>query len=898
MTTSTCTTPDRRHPAEEEREMLRLPAVAALFAATLFATAAQAANPPTPSGAHPRLFMSSANVTAFAANVAKKGTAAASMVANCQAAIDKPSDYTMRGGADGDAWPGTALACAFAYSATQQSKYLAPALKYWKAALEDDQNIGDALGCTAANDKADWTKWNGSTAAPPIILTVTHDTGYPIRWYGPDIALVYDWLYNATGVDDALRTQTRACLGAWIDYYTARGYHNDEAGANYNAGYVIGKTLAAIAIGNDGGADGHLWTETLNDVFAKLLVGQGLVGSATGVGTAAGVMLGGDWGEGWQYGPLSVAEYAAATRAVEEQGAAMPEMDAWVNSLIVRYIHGTVPTLDGQYTGDGDFDSGSVFQDPTANQLDAVLLGPSSDQAAAWAAYLKQQQKPSGSTYFWNVLGEIRSVTPQDYRAQTPAAPLWYLARGTRTMYVRTGWDASAFWAVFTSPPAVNSDHQHFGAGHFVFNRGGDGLIIDSSNYGEPDTHETNAVTVDSAGLQGDYAQSQTSWSVAELLWARGTNDAVFAARSDFARAFDFNGNKSDIPYAHREWVFLPEGEMVTIDRVQTAGTTKNMYVNFHANTAGTLKLSGAVAAGKVGGSALAIHAVTLSGGTPSIHQPTNGSCTLSCSYPCGACDAARFAVDEYSVAVPGPQALAIHVFDGLGSTEAQASVGSLNDDNFDPAPKQNAGVVGAAVYRAMKQSYVVASSAAKGAAGATMTYGVPGGSAGRHIVFDAPEASDGSSAVTASASSGRCVLTITAGGGGGIAGHPLMFQVGAASAGCTVSADTDVPPGTPPPGGGVPPTTGTGGSIGSGAGGTSGSGTGGTSSSGAAGSTGTGTGGASSTGLGGSTGGTTHQQNAVGGGCSCGIADGGHSAFALLAMAALALLSRRRRIT
>ena len=38
--------------------------------------------------------------------------------------------------------------------------------------------------------------------APPVILTVTHDTGYPMRWYGPDVALTYDWLYNALAPEE------------------------------------------------------------------------------------------------------------------------------------------------------------------------------------------------------------------------------------------------------------------------------------------------------------------------------------------------------------------------------------------------------------------------------------------------------------------------------------------------------------------------------------------------------------------------------------------------------------------------------------------------------------------------------------------------------------------------
>src|SRR5262249_51810791 len=156
------------------------------------------------------------------------------------------------------------------------------------------------------------------------------------------------------------------------------------------------------------------------------------------------------------------------------------------------------------------------------------------------------------------------------------------------------------------------------------------------------------------------------------------------------------------------------------------------------------------------------------------------------------------------SLNVPGPNAMAIHVIDGLGSSDTASQVGSLNDDAYDPAPKQNSGIIGAAVYRNSKQSYVIASSGGDGAVGATMTYGVPRASASRHTVFDAPSDSSGKSTVTASAQSGRCVVNITA--GSGFTGQPLMFSVGTAQGGCVVAEDTNVPPGAAPPGGSVPP--------------------------------------------------------------------------------------------
>jgi hypothetical protein len=532
-------------------------------------------------------------------------------------------------------------------------------------------------------------------------------------------------------------------------------------------------------------------------------------------------MAGGDWAEGWQYGPLSVIEYAVAARALVEHGAPQPEMASWADSLAVRYVYGTLPDLSGQWVG-GDFDDNAVYAPPNANIVDAVLAGPSSDTAAAYAAFMKQSQAPGVGGRFYNALAELRTVTPVDYRATNPEPPRWYLARGTRAVYARTSWKSDALWSVFTSAPSVVSDHEHLSASNFVLNRGADALIVDSSNYGELDTLATNAVTAESSVAQGDYAPSQTPWSEAELLWARGSDDAVYAARSDFAKAFIFSSTPSDITYAHREWVMLPEGEVVTIDRVHTVDAAHAMYVGFHTNTGGGgLTLSGSVASGNVGSSKLAIHSVLLSGGTPAITQPEVGDCSLSCDYPCGACDAARFAVDKYGVKVPGPWAVAIHAIDALAAGEAPAVVGSVNDDAVDPAPKQNDAVIGAWVYRAQKQSYVVASHATDGVSPTTMSCSVPGDGASRHVVFDAPEDSNGASVVIGAVNAGRCALTLTA--GKGFAGRPLMFVVSSAADGCKATESTAVTPGEAPDAGG---SGGSGGGGVAGQGGSSGAGT------------------------------------------------------------------------
>jgi len=739
------------------------------------------------------------NLAAFTAKAQEAGTSSAGLVKSCDNAIAKPQDLVQRGGADADTWPHAAMACAFAYLVTKDTKYMAPALKYWNAALNDDQQVGDGLGCTANASPT----WKNVSPRPPVILTVTHDTGYPIRWYGPYLALAYDWLYNAPGVDDALRSHTRFCLTSWIDFYTQEGYLRTEPGSNYNAGYVAAKTFTAIAFGTDAGADGdRLWTETIHDIFNTELLGAGMAGSDSGVGTPAGAIVGGDWGEGWQYGTLSVLEYAIAVRAMEEHGLPLPALDAWTNSMIVAAVHQTVPSKVGYFpTGDYDVQDNNtglepIYAFPAGSRYDAVLAVPSSDQAAAWALNEKQQLTKGTGTFFGNVLAEIRDVQPQDYRTQSSAPPLWYLVRGTRQLVARTSWDSDAYWAIFTSAPAVNSDHHHFDASNFAFSRGADDLVVDPSPLGTRSTLTSNAVSADSAGVPGDYAGSQTPWNKAELMWARGTESKVYAARSDFARAFDFSGTPSDIPYAHREFVLLPEGEIVLIDRVVTGAASRNMYITIHTNTGGTLKMTSGIGVGTVGGSQVAIHPVVLSSGSPNVTKPAIGECHE------GRCTNVRVAVDAYNVQVAGPSAVAVHVIDGLATGEDQATVASLNDPAYDPGT-QNAGVIGAAVYRGSKQSYVVASSAPMGDAGAMMTYAVLGTSAGRHIVFDAPEDGSGKSMVTATNSSGQCLVTITA--GDGFTGHPLMFQVSAAADGCTVAEDTDVPSSGPPPGGGRP---------------------------------------------------------------------------------------------
>jgi len=130
------------------RGIFRSSAIAAVL---LVGAGAGAQTPPVPSGSHPRMFMSTTELSAYMANAQKSKSEAAAQVAQCQDTLDNPSTYMDRGGSDGYNWPGSAVACAFAWKATGQQKYLTQALLYWQAALNDDMTLATSSAASTAS---------------------------------------------------------------------------------------------------------------------------------------------------------------------------------------------------------------------------------------------------------------------------------------------------------------------------------------------------------------------------------------------------------------------------------------------------------------------------------------------------------------------------------------------------------------------------------------------------------------------------------------------------------------------------------------------------------------------------------------------------------------------------
>jgi hypothetical protein len=738
---------------------------------TLAVASRAAAAPAPPNGPHPRIWLTASTKSALTANLAKSGSAAAAVVTNCDDVVNNPTGYT-HAIYEGYGWAYAAASCGMAWQLTKDPKYATAGMRLFGALLSDFTVIGDNAGGPSA---------------------VTHDAGYGMRYFGAFAALAYDWFHDAPGAD-ALLPRARDLFKTWVEWYSTSGYLKGTAGSNYQAGYLLAKTMISIAAsGEDDGSAATYFADVVDNMFAGEILKNGLTGK--------GPLVGGDWPEGWEYGPLSTMEYAMSARALEEQGAPQPEVRAWLGDLVRNYHYGLTPDKAGVYAG-GDYGTAIINATPSPQPLTAAMAGFASDEAAGWAAYLRPiAAAPHDLNLVYDALAEARGAVPASFNA-TPREP-FYVATGTRKVYARSGWDPGAFWAVFVSAPHFPVDHQHLDASTFVLSRGADSLVADPSPYGSLSTLTTNAITVDSQTVQSNYRPSQSPYSRAELAWARGTGGGVVAARAALEGAFADEQGNSDVPFARRDWVFLPEGEIVAIDRVRTGDAARKTYLRFRSP--GTFALGGGnVATAKVGGSALVVHPVTLSGGTPQVSAIKGDSGSPCNSNDFGVCTAARFDAGEYAVTLPGPTALAVHVLDALGATEAPAEAAPLDD----PA------VVGTRVTRGGTRTFVVASSATDGSPGATLAYTATGDSAARHVVFDAPESATGTSDVVATPSAGACKVSITAGtSASAFAGRPLVFQVTAASDGCKTTVDASPPP----------PTTGDGGAPSAGGGGDAG---------------------------------------------------------------------------
>ena len=721
------------------RNRARIAALPFLLATSHVANAAA----PAPTGPHPRLFLDSATRAGLKSDGAKG--AVAKGATRCAAARNDPASYTT-GGWQGFEFVTTLSGCLASWEASGSADDLATAIKYWNVLLDDYQNVGDGGG---GDD------------------VVTHDTGYAMRTFAPYSAIAYDWLHDAPGVTEDLRAHARERFNAWVSFYAASGYLRHMPGANYEAGFEFATTLIAIAEGGEAGATGDSHWATARDQLWGTDLAPALA--------PGGVLEGGDWPEGWQYGPLSVLEHALAARAMQDNGAPIPGASAWADSLVQRFANGLTPQTQQVFAA-GDTEATTTNIAPDNGPLLAVIAGPASDTARAWARKLDADLALSNENPLFDALAAARAGA-----SAVPAnVPTSYVAKGTGNFYSRGDWSKDTAWSVFQCSRRLVDDHQHNDAGNFVLTRGADDLVVDPSPYGSLSTLTGNAPAVDSAVLPDGYSPSQAGWGQStKLVWSKQSGSGVAVARCDYADQFRKEDVASDVSHALRDYVMVPsqgDGTVVIVDRVVTGDATRALHLRMR--TPAKLSLDNDVATATVGASGLSIQRVYSSSGSGTIRDmPTTPECS---STNRGTCDTSRLpSGQEYRIDVAGPQAVAIHVMDGHAASASAPKSTLLSGTGYR----------GVLVTRASGSTAVVAGDSADAATPSSLTYSVPAGTGVLHVVVDAPGGDGGRSDVTAVADGSDCKVTVTprSGSSGGFDAHGLVVRV---SSTCGVTDD------------------------------------------------------------------------------------------------------------
>ncbi len=721
------------------------------------ALAVATAHAAAPLSKHPRMLLDPPLRAAWQAQVRQPHSPVARAIAVCSDARTTPKyDGAQYQGSE---WAKALQACLVAWAATGDAHHAATSIKFFTALIDDLDQVGDGKG----GDRAAW-----------------RDSGYAIRMLAPYTALAYDWLYDQLAPE--LRARARQRWSSWLTWYREHGYRARAPGNNYQAGYLISATMVAIAEAGEG--DPALWSLVSDELWGKDMAAA----LASG-----GILDGGDWAEGWQYGPLSVAEYALTARVAKRAGIPVAGIEPWLAGLLRRHVYALSPG-DRVYAG-GDTENEEPNLAPALLTLDAVALGDAPANERRWArAEIARLGLHDDNFVLYDAL-----AAAGDPPADVPRLtwPTWYESAATGTLYARTRWDDRAVWLVTTCQHGLPVDHRHADAGNFVLSRGKDDLIVDPSPYGTQSTLTSNAPTIASGRLPRKYSPSQAGWSTRTGWdWTAQTRSGVVAARCDYSDQYRFQDRASDVPEALRDLVLLPSSDggdasLVVVDRATTGSSDRAMYLRFRVPGELTLERSetggraprgidGDVATRAIGGSHLAIASVARSTGRPVIGHTKLKDC-FNEDYK-GRCDAARFPVSDLRLDIDGPEPSAVHVISATAGSTAAPPSAPLSGDGW------------AGVHVTGPRDAVVVWPTRRGQ---TLTYRAPRAVAMTHVILDPHD----HLVVTAHPDGDGCAVTAAPGEAG--AARPVIVVIDDA---CRVTPDPAVPsaaaalPTRPPP--------------------------------------------------------------------------------------------------
>lgn len=684
-----------------------------------------ASPPPEPTGPHPRIILDNEVRTAWRALATQERGPIAGSIALCESGQTQEHDRAIYMGSE---WSRVLQACLVAYVATDKPQHAKTAIKFFTALIDDLDKIGDGSGGTEA---------------------ARRDSGYALRNLGVYTAIAYDWLHDQ--LPPALRQRARERWEAWLGWYREKGYRARVPGTNYQAGFLAAATLISIAQGGEATEQRgpELWRFVADELWGK---------DMSAALAPGGILDGGDWPEGWQYGPLSIAHYSLAARAAKRAGIPVDGVDRWLASVLRRHTYALSPADQLYVAQDTESETPNVA--PHVLTLDAIALGDATPEVRAQARSELSRLRIADKDFF---LYDALATGNAGIAIARETLPTMYTATNTGTIYARTRWDARAVWFVAECGRSLDVDHRQPKAGNFVLSRGADDAIVDPSPYGSASSLTSNAPSVVSPHFPDEYKPSQGNWST-RTTWdfSTQTRSGVVAARCDYAGAYQLQKNASDIAEATRDFILLPDAAgtdaaLVVIDRARASA------MNLRFRVAGGLTLAEDRAEKTFGSTRLSI-AGTRSSGRAVVGRPSQKDCFAKDTIK-GRCDAARFEASDYRVELAGPSPSAIHVIGVVDQRAPVVSSTPLSGETF----------AGLALTTPRAASIIWPTKPG------ALTYRAKPGT---HVVLDAPELG-GLATITAQREGDACRVKVTPGGATRV--QPLIAIL---DENCAITAD------------------------------------------------------------------------------------------------------------
>ena len=509
--------------------------------------------------AHPRILLDSVGLARAKRHAAAGSDAWKDVLHECRIYSEKD----ISSGYLGAEWVRAIFNLSMCWRVTGERDYHDKAFRYLGGLLDDKRQIGDGEG----GDEV-----------------VHGNSGYPIRNFARGVAIAYDWLYDAPGMNSELRKKMVNRLDAWLSWYKSDGYLADNPFANYFWGYFTSLSLAGLVVdGDDPRAD--VWERDAETLLEEKVI-PGFYK----------YLKGGDWAEGWQYGQLVSMEAAMLFQSyLRATGKDLTKSWPWLGELVKSRLHSRHP--DGKY----EYGSGTQLQRPPpprplALYAALVFLEHSDPDEAARARYLIHDLYPAlekDHAWFAVLADEPAGEPRKDPRED---APLSYLVEGTGTSFSRSSWAEDATWVSMVLGPRVSIDHQHQDQGHFEIWHGADPVFIDAGSEHASATVHHNTILVDDGGKILPYSPNQGVWGKEVATLAFGDDGQVVVHRGDLRDAWSPKCVKDgcrdhEVAAALRTLVFVRPDIVVTNDdlRVESAGTV----VSWIGNVLALPKVSG-----------------------------------------------------------------------------------------------------------------------------------------------------------------------------------------------------------------------------------------------------------------------------------------------------------------